>query len=222
MKLFKSLTACSVFAAIVSCAMPANAISLFSQDFESGSLTPSESITAASPGFGVTNTSPLGNGTFGVGHESGYVNGGDNFTDFYQLSLDLTGFFNTQLSFDFNIDTESCCDEFGVAVDGTAIIPSSGYTPNNAFDGTFPNDPSTSGISGTASGTAIFDLSAFDGQTIDVQIGLAPDPSVTEPGFFIDNVNVSAEPVPFEAEGTMGLVALGSYLYYRKKRSAKA
>lgn len=31
-----------------------------------------------------------------------------------------------------------------------------------------------------------------------------------------------AEPVPFEAEGTMGLVALGSYLFYRKKRQQKA
>mgnify|MGYP000069931999 CR=1 FL=1 len=31
-----------------------------------------------------------------------------------------------------------------------------------------------------------------------------------------------SQPIPFEAEGTMGLVALGSYLYYRKKRSAKA
>ena len=35
-------------------------------------------------------------------------------------------------------------------------------------------------------------------------------------------VNASVEPIPFEAEGTMGLVALGSYLFYRKKRQQKA
>ena len=33
-----------------------------------------------------------------------------------------------------------------------------------------------------------------------------------------NQANYSLTPVPFEAEGTMGLVALGGYLFYRKKR----
>jgi len=32
---------------------------------------------------------------------------------------------------------------------------------------------------------------------------------------------VSADPVPFEAEGTMGLVALGGYLWYRNRKKRK-
>lgn len=103
MKLIAVLMAASISLAL---ATPTMAATLFSQDFESG-LGANESMTAASPGFGLTDSATLGNGSFAIGHTQGYVDGANNLTDFYTMTLDLTNVTDATLAFYYNVATES-------------------------------------------------------------------------------------------------------------------
>ncbi|AFZ49711.1 hypothetical protein Dacsa_0988 [Dactylococcopsis salina PCC 8305] len=63
--------------------------------------------------------------------------------------------------------------------------------------------------SGAGGGTAFFDPSAMFNSETGMRFGPVPAD------------NLVAEPVPFEAEGTMGLAALGGFFWYRKRKQAK-
>ena len=228
MKLFTSLTACSVFAAVAGVTLPANAIDFFSdrttfenslggattfnEDFNS---TPTQTFTAPfSQNLGdltIGSTDPGGT-TVGI-FDDDYGQGGTpniDGTNFFGLRGPNTTNSNFTLTFatprtavGFDFDDSDFTDAFEINLDGQTLSQSpfetfpQANTPVNGFFGVIADSPFTEvEITQVASGGFVA-------------------------GVGVDNV-VSAEPIPFEAEGTMGLVALGSYLYYRKKRSAKA
>ena len=167
------------------------ASTIYVQDFESG-LNANESIVITSSGYGLTNTATLGNGSYGVGHTSGFDGSTSAFVDVYTLMLDLSTSTNSTLSFDFSVDT-SGIHEWGVLA--------SGSENRQAF-------------SGTGSGRAVFDLSVYDGQAnlaLSIGLGVQGQTTLGQEGYFIDNIMVETSPVPLPASiwlfGT-GIVAL--------------
>jgi hypothetical protein len=189
-----------------------NAAIIFSQDFEAG-LGAGESVVALSTGFGLTDAATLGNGTFGIGHTEDYANRDsgdpDQLWDYYSLTVDLGGFSATTLSFDYSIETEDIFDEFGVYTGPTiALVPISGFPSS---DDSFNFPPFGLAASGIWSGTALFDLSPFDGSSVTISIGLSQDASVVDTGTFIDNVLIEGTPdeTPMPIPATLPLLGLG-------------
>ncbi len=170
---------------------------ILAQDFESG-LAPNETVSGA---FAINNTNgPLNNGTFMMGHAGTY---GNNEYSYYELTVDLTDFTNVQLQFDYTAQIESYFDGFNVQASigpisppSNLIMPTSGLPYTSAMGlpqiGTLAYD----GGGALDSGTAVFDLSAFDGQVVNIRFQFGSDGSVTYPGINIDNVVVRAAGSP--------------------------
>ncbi len=218
--IFKRIALVSVLGTMVAAA---NA-QVFFQDFESG-LGASESTGGI---FVINNTNPLNNGTMMMGHRDNYT---DNEYSFYQVVLDLTGFTNVSMSFDYVGSFETHFDRFNVLAATGAINPPNGllnptavsdmqfidlgddHHPNLGF---FAYDSSTA--SGGAGGTARFDLSAFNNQMVTLRFQFGSDFSITDDGFNMDNLTVNAEAVPEPA--TLAILGAGALALLRKRKKA--
>jgi hypothetical protein len=205
--------------------MAANA-QVFTQDFESG-LGANESTGGI---FVINNTNaPINNGTNMMGHRADYVN--DDYS-YYQLTLDLTNWTNVSLSFDYAGIFETHFDRFNVLASTGAITPPAGLlNPTAASDmqyidmdhdhhvnlGQFAYD--TSAETGGESGTALFDLSSFDGQLVTLRFQFGSDGSVTDAGFNMDNLVVTGSVVPEPA--SMAALGMGALALIRRRRAKK-
>src|SRR5687767_1901612 len=87
-------------------ASPSRAAIAFSQDFESG-LGPNETTSGS---FQINNTNaPINNGTRMMGHASNYAS---NEYTYYEVRLNLSGFQQTRLQFDFRAQIYTHFDRF--------------------------------------------------------------------------------------------------------------
>ncbi|HJP82677.1 MAG TPA: PEP-CTERM sorting domain-containing protein [Fimbriimonadaceae bacterium] len=200
---------------------------VFSQDFESG-LGANESVSG---NFGINNSNALNNGTLMMGHgQSGYV---DDEYSFYEVTLDLSGWSGVSMSFDYLGEFETHFDRFNVLANTGAISPPNDLlmptlTSNMQFIdlvhdhhpnlGQFAYDSSPD--SGGNSGIALFDLSAFDGQMVTLRFQFGSDGSFTDNGFEMDNLVVTAAPVPEPA--SIAALGLGAVALIRKRRKKAA
>jgi hypothetical protein len=219
----------------------ASAAVLFFEDFES-SLDPRGSIIGLSPPpyFGLVTGSlldPSGNaGNTGVGHSQTYSGSSDvlpqRLYDLYQLRLDLRGYKDIKLSFNYGIDIPFFFDVFGVLayldVGGEPLgalvepTPVSGFPANTVFAFTPTNVQAINGERITAA-KAVFEFApGIDDQQAFIQIGLAQSSATTGGnGFFIDNVEVEGTRIPTPAPvpatlyllgfGVVGVLGFGRY-----------
>ncbi len=174
-------------------AVQSRAAVVFSQDFESG-LGPNETTSGA---FQINNTnSNLNNGTLMMGHPSFY---GNNEYSFYEVTLDLTNFEQVELQFDFNANFETHFDRFNLQAGVCPISP-----PNDLIEPvsgmTYISSDTHKPELGTRffdtgsekSGTAVFDLSAFDLQAnVCARFQFGSDGSVTRDGINLDNILIT-------------------------------
>jgi hypothetical protein len=176
-------------------AYEARAAIVFSQDFESG-LGSNETTSGS---FRVNNTNaPVNNGTLMMGHPSNYA---PYEYSFYEVRLNLSGYQQTRLQFDFRAQIYTHFDRFNVQASTCPINP-----PNNLITPlsgmTYSTDHThrvelgttyfDSGIQQT--GTAVFDLSPFDRSAsvcIRFQFGSDGGSFGSVPGINIDNVQVT-------------------------------
>lgn len=208
------------------CASVAANAQVFSQDFESG-LGGNESTGGV---FTINNTNaPINNGTMMMGHPTSY---GDDDYSYYQVTLNLTNWTNVGMSFDYLGEFETHFDRFNVLASTGAIAPPAGLlNPTGASTMQFINlgdlhHPNlgqfaydTTAASGGNSGVAMFDLSAFDGQVVTLRFQFGSDPSVTDFGFNMDNLEVTGSPVPEPA--TMAALGFGALALLRRRRARK-
>lgn len=192
-------------------ANPVQAATVFSQNFESG-LGANETTFGS---FAINSSNnAINNGTQMMGHPAAY---GDNEYSYYDLALDLTAFRSTQLAFDFLASFETHFDRFNVLASTTPISPPSGVlVPTSGMTYIFNDHAHRPELGLTyydtsveRSGRAVFDLSAFDGQLVNLRFQFGSDFSVISSGINIDNILVTAESVP-EPTSTLGLLALGT------------
>lgn len=177
---------------------------VFSQDF-SGPLGVNERVEA---GFQV-------GGGF-VGHQGGrYQN---NESSFYQLRLDLRNVTDAVMSFDYDIFSEFRYDGFNVGFEQDGVFspvnvlsPTSGMY-HGALLGQAASVIGPSGFSGVQVGRGVFDLSAFDGQVVNLRFRFASDNAGWERGVRLDNLLVtgaSISAVPEPAIWAMMIVGFG-------------
>jgi hypothetical protein len=186
-------------------ARDANAAIVFSQDFELG-LGPNET-TAGSFRINNTNT-PINNGTKMMGHPTNYAYGTEY--SYYEVRLNLSSYTQTQLQFDFRAQISQHFDRFNVQAStcpinppNNLIRPTSGMTyltdhthrvelGNTYFDSSYET-----------SGTAIFNLSAFDrapSVCIRFQFGSDYGTFGGLAGIDIDNVRVTGTPLCYAVD----------------------
>lgn len=170
-----------------------SAATVFQQDFETSLLGPNEAVTGA---FTISNSSPLGNLTYVMGHNSPYSN---NEYSAYTLTLDFTNVQDAVLTFDYNIDTERFFDKFSILGNGALISPSQNV------------------LSGIQSGQFIGNLAPFSGLgNVVLTFEFTSDGSVTDQGVIFDNIliegTVSSVPIPAAAwlfgSGLLGLIGI--------------
>ncbi len=201
MKLFKSLTACSVFAAVVGFNLPASAIT-FTETIEDIYTFDGETLTYNFTGLPASDGS---DGTLrlftGTGNSS-----------FPGFDIDEAGEF-----FTFFIDGTNVGDFNSSGAGGVNTLPN---VTQGGIDSQFDSVFAVEGDLGIAS----FANLVADGELlVELDFTGAVDDFNEDDNLLVElTYETASQPIPFEAEGTMGLVALGSYLYYRKKCSAKA
>ena len=209
-----------VAAALAVCvAAPAQAATIYAQDF-SGGLKANESV----------------GGTFGVydgavGHNGGY---GNYDYSYYDLALDLRSVTDAVLAFDYSISLESYHDRFNVLASTAGFTPPDGLlTPASGM--AYRTDSATAymGLLGqtavmdNAAGRAVFDLASFAGQQVNLRFQFASDYSIVSSGVKLDNLLVTGErltsPVPEPATWAMMIVGFfGAGSMLRRRRAAVA
>jgi len=165
-----------------------------------------------------------------MGHS---VSAGNLAYDFYEVQLDLSGLRNAAMQFDFITDTETFYDGMNVLASTGSIDtevglqqPSGGqaYTHTNcelapAAGGGSQNVHDCWSYSLNES--AIFDLSTFNNQIVNVRVQFASDESIDGSAVNIDNIVVNARSVPEPA--TLALMGLGlAGIGYRRRQLMKA
>ncbi len=195
MKFGKYLTAFSVFSVVAGVALPANAITF---DFRFDD-TNDGTVTSPIVGTGSFSFDDPGNGTF----------------DFFSLS-------NRDLFFEIGNDT---WDDTDIETTSGTEVEISGTSGNRTLvltgNGNGPSNGSLDLVDNTNSNNIAlsFGPTGFEGK-YSVDNGLST-PSISD--YEATQQPVPFEPVPFEAEGAMGLVALGGffgYRYYKKRKQA--
>ena len=173
----------------------ARAAIAFSQNFESG-LGPNETTYGS---FRINNTNaPINNGTLMMGHPSNYAS---YEYSFYEVRLNLSGYQQTRLQFDFRAQIYTHYDRFNVQASTCPINP-----PNNTItplsgmtywtDHTHRPELGISYFDSSReqTGTAVFDLSPFDRSPsvcVRFQFGSDSGSFGFAPGINIDNVQVT-------------------------------
>ena len=238
MKLPKSLTACSVFAAVVGLAMPASAIT-FTNTFTDRTTFQNSLTSFSVEDFNDVTTStdysstPFDAGDFTLSTSGKTDSASFPDTNFTQVTPSSGVPFN---SFKVNGTPQAVggVDD----PDGRNIFTFD--SPTTAFGADFAEVRDNGKITNLVSGDASVQFPIIDGgpNPSNSFFGVTSDTPFTEiaiefgqgsviEGYGVDDVTfeTTSQPVPFEAEGTMGLVVLGGYFcyrFYRKKRSAKA
>jgi hypothetical protein len=195
-----TIAALAVTALIVFAATESRAAIAFSQDFEVG-LGPNET-TAGS--FQINNTNlPINNGTKMMGHPANYANGSEY--SYYEARINLSGYVQTQLQFDFRARIYTHYDRFNVQASTCPINPPnhlirpvSGMTYNTDHTHRVELGSVYFDSGSQTSGTAVFDLSTFDrapSVCIRFQFGSDYGSSGNYPGINIDNVRITGTPL---------------------------
>ncbi|MCO7176962.1 immune inhibitor A domain-containing protein [Sporolactobacillus kofuensis] len=126
---------------------------------------------------------------------------GDDLDQSMTKTIDLTNVTDAKLTFKTWYSIEQDWDYASVQVNGKSI-PGSITTTND------PNEQNPgNGITGDSNGwvDATFDLSAYTGQKIDLSFNYWTDVAVAQPGFYVDDIKVTADGnaiVTDDAEGT--------------------
>jgi hypothetical protein len=196
---------------------------VFSQNFESG-LGGQESTSGA---FIINNTGFGNNGTQMMGHPGPY---GDSEYSFYQISsLVIPNATSILMQFAYVGQLETHFDRFNVQISTSAINPPGDiFFPTAGSNMQFidldhDHHPSLGQFAydsdipaGGNGGVANFDLTPFAGQTINIRFQFGSDESVTEAGFNMDNLSITAAAVP-EPASMLSLASLaGIGLYYAR------
>lgn len=191
--IFKAKTlALGALAAAALAAAPAQAtVTLFQQDFSHG-LGANEHIV----------------GNFAVGGgRMGHVNGyyGNNEYSYYDLKLDLTGVTDALFSFDFVTDTELGWDGWNLVGtrEGDVFNATNPLIATPDVHNRFVEGLLARGVTGMTSGRAVYDLTSFAGEVVNLRLRFASDLSITRGGATFDNLlatgtakTVSAAPEP--------------------------
>jgi hypothetical protein len=165
---------------------------VFSQDFEAG-LASNETTSGS---FRINNTNaPINNGTLMMGHPATYA---PSEYSYYEVRLNLSGYQQARLQFDFRAQIYTHFDRFNVQASTCPINP-----PNNLLTPlsgmTYLTDHVHRVELGTryfdssyeSQGTAVFDLSSFDrSPSVCIRFQFGSDGGGA-PGINIDNVQVS-------------------------------
>jgi immune inhibitor A len=133
---------------------------------------------------------------------------GNNLQNRMTTTLDLTNAKTAQLTFKTWYSIEEHYDYATVRVNGTPI-PGSFTTNDNPY-GSNPGN----GITGESNGwqDATFDLTDFVGQEIQLSFNYNADGGVALPGFYVDDINVTADGAAIftdDAEGTSPFALAG-------------
>ncbi|WP_353948592.1 immune inhibitor A domain-containing protein [Sporolactobacillus sp. Y61] len=125
---------------------------------------------------------------------------GDNLNNSMTKTVDLTGATSAQLTFKTWYDIEPDWDYASVKVNGKSI-------PGSITTTSDPNQQNPgNGITGTSGGwvDATFDLSAYAGQKIELSFNYWSDVAVSYPGFYVDDIAVTADGSPVVTDGAEG------------------
>ncbi|MFH1924029.1 MAG: hypothetical protein ABIP48_29595, partial [Planctomycetota bacterium] len=188
---------------------------IFTQDFESG-LGANESVDGS---FAINGTNvPLNNGTLMMGHSGGYS--GPEYS-YYEVQVDLTGYSDAEMLVDYAAETEGYYDRVNVQASTAPISPPNGLlTPTSGLPYVDYGDVHRPELGQIAydsnsvldSGSAVFDLSAFDGQIVNIRFQFGSDSGgIPYAGFNIDNLVIQTSTPPAGGQGitvtpTAGLV----------------
>lgn len=194
----------------------ADAAVVFKQTFDNG-LGANESVSGR---FAV------GNGQ--MGHIQGTRN---NEYSYYQLTLDLTGVSDAMMSFDYDINTEYLYDGFNLlgSLDDVFTATTELLTPaTTGFYGPLSSNfvrLGKTGASGDKTGSVVFDLSQFAGQTVNLRFQYQSDYFAPGDGVLIDNLTVTgtklASAVPEPATWAMMILGFGmAGAALRRRRTA--
>lgn len=185
--------ALGAIAAVAVAAAPAQAavVTLFQQDFSAG-LGANEHLV----------------GNFAVGRgRMGHVNGyyGNNEYSYYDIKLDLTGVTDALFSFDFVTDTELGWDGWNLVGtrEGDIFNATNPLIATPDVHNRFVEGLLARGVTGISSGRAVYDLTSFAGEVVNLRLRFASDLSITRGGTTFDNFvatgtakTVSAAPEP--------------------------
>jgi hypothetical protein len=188
----KALALAAVLATVPLAAAPAHAGVLFFQDFSAG-IGADEMLT----------------GNFTVaGGQMGHTTGayGNNERSAYDLRVDLVDVTDARLSFDWAAASETNWDGWNVLIApaGQAFDPAHPAAGTPPVYNRFVNALGAPGVTGSAwSGRAIFDLTSFAGQAVNIRLQFASDFSNTAKGVLFDNLVVSGAPTPEPTPGAV-------------------
>lgn len=207
-----------ISALLASLLLPSGAFAqtIFTQDFESGVLGSNESVFG---NFSINDTNtPLNNGTLMMGHAEAYgpLGGGETplpSYSYYQIALDLRGWTDAELRFDFTGGIEKAYDGFNLVASTTGeLSPPEGLLDPTAGSGlqygaldyhgqssrqlgpiawSSPEDPSV-----VASVAAVFDLSEFDDQKVLLRFQFGTDSLEGGDGANFDNIVIEGIALP--------------------------
>ena len=180
----KSLAVAAVLAASALSAAPAHASVLFFQDFSTG-IGANEALS----------------GKFAVGNgKMGHVNGpySNNEASSYELRVDLSSVTDALFSFDWLTSAETGWDGWNVLIApaGQAYDPAHPTASTPPVYNRFVSALNAPGVTGNGSGRAIFDLTSFAGQSVNIRLQFASDYSLVGTGVQFDNLVVSGTPKP--------------------------